>query len=249
MSYPDYSHSAEDHQRALVVVKLIGTQLKSKSYHRLFERISRLQNVRIQGQQRSIWLRYKKSYTTDDNEWGDFQAHRKTMGLVCVGKCSSNTDIEVMTKDYEQMKRYYSSTLYDSRCLLFGVSAEESDSCDDKDSGVGVDKNGTEELSSPSSDVVDACLERFDTKIVGEQNDKLDSIREARQDSRSGVIVYPSTEHCSQLDDHLKEFACSVFWVLESKRLDRSYEKSEKLPLLLAPFERLEGVTIDHEGR
>ncbi|XP_014668848.1 PREDICTED: trafficking protein particle complex subunit 9-like isoform X2 [Priapulus caudatus] len=249
MSVPDYSQSAEDHQCLLVVVKLIGTQIKSKSYHRLFERISRLQHVRIPGQQRSMWLRYRKSYTTDSNEWGDFQAHRKAMGLVCLGKCTSNSDVEALTKDYKEMKRYYSQTLFDSRCLLFGVSAEETDSVDDKDSGVGVDKNGVEELLSPSSDVVGTCLDQLDTKNDSIQDEKRGMVNEARQDSWSGVIVYPSSEHCGQLEEHLKEFACSLFWVLESKVLDRTYEKSDKLPLLMAPFEKSEGVTIDHEGR
>lgn len=41
----------------------------------------------------------------------------------------------------------------------------------------------------------------------------------------------------------------SLFWVLESKRLERSREKLERVSLLLAPFEKKDFVGLDMESR
>lgn len=40
------------------------------------------------------------------------------------------------------------------------------------------------------------------------------------------------------LEQHVADLINSLFWVVESKRLERSREKLEKVSLLLAPFEK-----------
>lgn len=62
-------------------------------------------------------------------------------------------------------------------------------------------------------------------------------------------IVYPGTDNCDQLEHDVKEFLNSLFWILESKRLDRSFEKQDKIPLLTAPFEKKNFVGIDTDTR
>lgn len=62
-------------------------------------------------------------------------------------------------------------------------------------------------------------------------------------------IIYPSIENCEHLEKDLNEFLNSVFWILESKRLDRSFEKQEKVPFLVAPFERRNFVGIDTDTK
>ena len=52
-------------------------------------------------------------------------------------------------------------------------------------------------------------------------------------------VRYESEEQCcEQIEHRLKEFITGLFWVLESKRLDRASEKMDKIPLLMAPFEK-----------
>lgn len=77
---------------------------------------------------------------------------------------------------------------------------------------------------------------------------------ETVQESASGVrpdaVYYKSMEDCDQLEDDVKEFAAALFWVLESKRLDKTNtNRNDKLPLLMAPFERKDIVGIDTETR
>lgn len=62
-------------------------------------------------------------------------------------------------------------------------------------------------------------------------------------------IIYTGTDNCDQLEHDVKEFLNSLFWILESKRLDRSFEKQDKIPLLTAPFEKKNFVGIDTDTR
>ncbi len=51
----------------------VGNQLSPKTFNRLYERVSRLQQVHIPGQQRTVHVKYARSYPLENNEWGDFQ--------------------------------------------------------------------------------------------------------------------------------------------------------------------------------
>ena len=78
---------------------------------------------------------------------------------------------------------------------------------------------------------------------------KVQSSSTPKEANLSHVVFYPSVEECNSLEDKLKDFVASLFWVLESKRLDRSQERLEKLPLLMTPFEKKDLVGIDTESR
>lgn len=62
-------------------------------------------------------------------------------------------------------------------------------------------------------------------------------------------MYYDETDPCIDLESQLTEFINSLFWVLESKRLERSREKLERVSLLLAPFEKKDFVGLDMESR
>lgn len=51
------------------------------------------------------------------------------------------------------------------------------------------------------------------------------------------------------MESQITDFISSLFWVLESKRLERSREKLERVSLLLAPFEKKDFVGLDMESR
>ena len=64
------------------------------------------------------------------------------------------------------------------------------------------------------------------------------------------VLKYGSIDDCSDLEERIQEFVLSLFWVLESKRLDRSYEKSDHPTLLTAPFELRRDASVgDHDSK
>ena len=66
---------------------------------------------------------------------------------------------------------------------------------------------------------------------------------------KSRPFFYKETDSCADLETHLTEFINSLFWVLESKRQERSREKLERVSLLQAPFEKKDFVGLDMESR
>lgn len=199
MSIADYTQTPEDHQAFLVTVKPVGA-VKVRVFARTIDRITSVTYVRLPDNKRGIWLRYKRLVHLENNEWGDFQVHRRVAGLICLGKAASEIELATVYANFDTMKETFRSTLFDSRCFVFGMSEE--------------------------------------------------TVQESASGVRPDAVYYKSMEDCDQLEDDVKEFAAALFWVLESKRLDKTNtNRNDKLPLLMAPFERKDIVGIDTETR
>lgn len=69
--------------------------------------------------------------------------------------------------------------------------------------------------------------------------------------SAANVYVdYETDEQCCEhIKAKIKEFLIGIFWALESKRLDKTREKKEKIPLLMAPCEKKDLVGLDTDTR
>lgn len=68
--------------------------------------------------------------------------------------------------------------------------------------------------------------------------------------SPNEYIQYESDEHCcEQIELRIRQFLTGLFWVLESKRLDRAGDKMEKIPLLMAPFEKKDLIGLDTDTK
>uniref|UniRef100_T1J6X1 Uncharacterized protein n=1 Tax=Strigamia maritima TaxID=126957 RepID=T1J6X1_STRMM len=364
MSYPDYNQSAEDHQCLLVIVKQIGNQLKQKTFNQLYERICRLQYVRVhqdntQGSgSRGIWVCYKRSYPVENNEWGDFQAHRKVLGFISVGKCTNQDELESLCRAHEAAKEKYSSTIIDSRCIVVGYSpdmespsgdssvsveeysntnpesptdqttfrSENSENCCgepvdinlDPDSGVfssplldghdvdggrlstsanlhnglstavrnvmdpasgdpirpdvelkkrghfrnislptspirafvaagGVPKNESLNFSLPPSPTCkrDHVPSSSSSSSIGSSQHNLVTVASLK----SELLFYENMDDFPNLEKDLNEFISFLFYVLDSKRLDKSHEKLDRVPFLFAPCEKKDFVGLNLENR
>lgn len=122
MSHPDYEQFSHDHASLLVLVKHIGSQLKPVVFNKFYERVSKLNSVKVTdstGQIRTIFVRYVKDHPVENNDWGDFQTHRRLIGLVSFGKFDSQQELNEICRIHESLKVKYVSTLFDSRCVLF----------------------------------------------------------------------------------------------------------------------------------
>ncbi|KAK8728604.1 hypothetical protein OTU49_009040 [Cherax quadricarinatus] len=351
MSYPDYCTSPHHHQTLLVLVTQVGSQLKSRSFHKLYDRISRVGHVKVSdsnGSQRPVWVTYRRDYPVENNDWGDFQTHRRVLGIITIGQVGSQSDLNDICKQHESLKVKYSSTLYDSRCIILGLNPDgtmyEADSrgpsrgtspepngeldsgthpvtinghthpthvkkvsagSTDRDSGVyetvsSEDKstefdshadspqglsegmadlkiysnhvNGSDSGSESTSEV--GCCD--DAKIDSPRDLTADSAQDSVHDSahdtsqssiststshssrvslqppsnfKTRALFYPTGDHAVNIESQLQEFISSLFWVLESKRLDKSQEKLERPPLLCAPFERKDFIGLDMDSR
>lgn len=86
-------------------------------------------------------------------------------------------------------------------------------------------------------------LEDSEQKILVDNNMVLPTIFKSRG------FFYAENQACSNLETRITEFIHSLFWILESKRLERTKEKFDKVSLLLAPFEKKDFVGLDMESR
>ncbi|KOX80449.1 Trafficking protein particle complex subunit 9 [Melipona quadrifasciata] len=209
MSHPDYEQTAHDHAALLLLLRPIGTQIKQKTVTRLCERIiktgSRFSVADSTGGTRDILARFVREHPVENNDWGDFQTHRRLLGLITFGKYDNQVELNELCRVHETLKVKYSATLYDSRAILFGP----------------VESNNVHEpptlFSTPSN---------FKTRAV-----------------------FYTDETCPDLETHVMECLNSLFWILESKRLERSREKIDRVSLLLAPFEKKDFIGLDLESR
>lgn len=222
MSHPDYEIQTHHHGCLLVLLRGVGPS-KPRSLQRVFEKVRRINNVKIigkfhplfhknqlktlfldsSGNTRDIWIRYIHDHPVENNDWGDFQTHRRLLGLVTIGKFENQVELNELCRLHESLKVKYSNTLYDSRSILFGPMESE---------------NLEEEFKPPDN---------FKTR----------------------AFFYKENDSCADLDGHITEFANSLFYILESKRLERSREKVDKFSLLQAPFEKRDFVGLDLESR
>nr|XP_002125742.1 trafficking protein particle complex subunit 9 [Ciona intestinalis] len=69
------------------------------------------------------------------------------------------------------------------------------------------------------------------------------------QQRNAAMLQYPDVKTWKTCDIDIEEFLTSVFYVLESKRLHIVGDKSDKLPLLTAPFERQQVSSYDSDSR
>uniref|UniRef100_A0AAX7W2Y4 Trafficking protein particle complex 9 n=1 Tax=Astatotilapia calliptera TaxID=8154 RepID=A0AAX7W2Y4_ASTCA len=122
MSVPDYMQCAEDHQTVLVVVQPVGI-VPEDQFFKIYKRIASVSQVNIRDSQR-ILIRYRHHYLPENNEWGDFQTHRKVVGLISITTCATSKEWPQTAERFHGQKEVYSSTLYDSRLLVFGLSGE-----------------------------------------------------------------------------------------------------------------------------
>ena len=86
---------------------------------------SNLCNDRIKIDNTWLICRYKKFYPSENNEWGEFQAHRKALGIICFARCRDPSELNDLYKFYESVKAQYGNTLYDSRLIVFGLDPNE----------------------------------------------------------------------------------------------------------------------------
>ncbi|XP_076437986.1 trafficking protein particle complex subunit 9-like isoform X2 [Babylonia areolata] len=327
MSLVDYGQTADDHQSLLVLVRPTGSHLPAAAFNRLWERIRALSVVHVQGQGREVAVRYKRFYPRANNDWGDFQAHRKVLGLVSVGRCVDHEEFADLFENYKKVKEDYSSTIINSRLIIFGMNTDGSPlevdqprtaqtphSTHPRSHGNDTDSDpggNSEEVGS--GDTTTAAAPRQDVNNSRDA-EKSDSTRESetpttqaskamgrtdgdggavtilragrdaggskahqegvgsrtgqegegrkggeqrrphsnsltKESTGSEVVFYPSTEHCFDLEDRLKEFVTSLFFVLEGKRLERTFERSDRLMLLCAPFEKKDYIGVDTDTK
>ncbi|GCB70242.1 hypothetical protein scyTo_0012576 [Scyliorhinus torazame] len=123
MSVPDYMQCAEDHQSLLVIVQPVGI-VPEEQFFKIYKKIAVANQINLRDSQRVLYIRYRHHYPPENNEWGDFQTHRKVVGLIAITQCCNAKDWPQTSEKFHLQKEIYGSTLYDSRLFVFGLQGE-----------------------------------------------------------------------------------------------------------------------------
>jgi len=178
------------------------------------------------GLTRSIGVRFTHQYPLENNEWGEFQAHRRVLGVVSVGSCANQIELHELCRLHEAVKNKFVSTLFDSRCVVL---------CEGKENGVEeeIEENGLNEDEEISNETeVDKPPSWFQPS-----------------NHKTRLLQFHGAKYTAALKADIQDFIASLFWILESKRVDWSREGGERSTLLCAPFERKDFVGLDMESR
>ncbi|CAG9788774.1 unnamed protein product [Diatraea saccharalis] len=258
MSHPDYGQHAQHHACLLVLVKGIGGMLKN--FNKLWERIQKVNNIKVtdsSGQVRDIWVRYVRDYPVENNDWGDFQTHRRLLGLITLSKFTNQIELNEVCRVHESLKVKYSNTLYDSRAFMFGPISKKPEQEPETYSVFEDDKTSKENSSlgekfSLPSDQADSLSSAESYPHSASSSTSLPVQEEnftTPSNFKTHAMFYSENDPVPDLEQNVADLINSLFWVVESKRLERSREKIEKVSLLLAPFEKKDFVGLDMESR
>ncbi|XP_026321258.1 protein brunelleschi [Hyposmocoma kahamanoa] len=249
MSHPDYTQQAQHHACLLVLVKGIGGMLKN--FNKLWERIQRVNNIKVtdsSGQVRDIWVRYVRDYPVENNDWGDFQTHRRLLGLITLSKFQNQVELNEVCRVHESLKVKYSNTLYDSRAFMFGPNSNMKKPEQEPESyNIFEDDKCTAGHSISDNEPQDSLTssDSFPQSSTSTQEDNFT----IPSNFKTHAMFYGENDPVTDLEQNVAELINALFWVVESKRLERSREKVEKVTLLLAPFEKKDFVGLDMESR
>ncbi|XP_022123809.2 protein brunelleschi [Pieris rapae] len=260
MSHPDYTQETQHHACLLVLVRGIGGVLKN--FNKLWERIQKINNIKVtdsNGQVRDIWVRYVRDYPVENNDWGDFQTHRRLLGLISISKFTNQVELNEVCRVHESLKVKYSNTLYDSRAFMFGPGNNlKKPEQEPETYSVGLDDEKLAREKSTFSDKISLPSDQIDSLSSTDSFPRSSSSASyslpeenftTPSNFKTHAMFYGENDPVLDLEQHVADLVNSLFWVVESKRLERSKEKLEKVSLLLAPFEKRDFVGLDMESR
>lgn len=202
---------------------------------------------------RDIWVRFVPEHPVENNDWGDFQTHRRLLGLITVGKFDTQPELNELCRIHESLKVKYTQTLFDSRCILFGGSKrlhrKTAGAANGTEAGSPESLNSTSPSTASSSACDSSSLASDTVEAPAADGAQLADLYTTPSNFKSQAFFYPEHDACADLEAQLNDFVHSLFWILESKRLERSREKVDRIVLLQAPFEKKDFVGLDLDTR
>lgn len=235
MSFPEYRQQPEDHSSCIILVRPIGRFLSKESFTQLWEHLNKLETVSVSKDGRALSVRFLLNYPVENNEWGDFQYHRKVLGLICIAQYNENVAGFDLERHYTDLKNLYESTLLDSRLIILGLPRINSQPVVHDSKSTSGSTSNNELLIEPNH------YDHQPNRLNGAANALSDSngLKQLADNisdtTRHGILSYlERDEALSHLHTDLEYMCQSLFYVLDGKRLSATNPP----PILTAPFEK-----------
>ncbi|VDL64513.1 unnamed protein product [Nippostrongylus brasiliensis] len=223
----------EDHQRVTILIRQIGPR-NTTVFNRIVDRLARQRSIQVSDNpKRTFHANFVTSVNAELVRFGELQAHRRVFGLIAVAcaqpstsggparrslslasssteeaalavvehrrrsSLSNGSTIEELRHGYDKVKKDYSNTLVDSRCILLGYDEHD-------------------------------VAEHF---------------------SQREIFHFNRLEESDELETGIREFMRAIYFVLESRRVDQSFEKLEDPPCPNLPEEEKFRVGLEEKEK
>lgn len=212
------------------------------NFSRIYDELKSLKTVFLHAEKKRLHFQFVDNYPTENNEWGDYQYHRKVLGLICIAQHIDAVSIGDLEKFYCDMKNLYDCTLIDSRLVIIGIRR--------------VTSNGVDQVKDDIDEGLVIKTNHFDDGGRGGLPDLLDSCGDAdvladlSELTRKHVLSYHTTDEAvSQIVADVESMCQSMFYILESKRLTAVNGSLRQPSFLSAPFEKSLMLNADLESK
>uniref|UniRef100_A0A914L217 Uncharacterized protein n=2 Tax=Meloidogyne incognita TaxID=6306 RepID=A0A914L217_MELIC len=245
--------SPADHCHVQILVKPIG-QLPSSIFDRLLKKLeNKLCGVEVltsKSIRRLIFPKFIQQVNPNLAKFAEFQAFRKIFGLICIGQYNgfylnssfaSSPNLSPNENNYNQEIR---------RSSVAKMASLEPDCSLKTEDGEGDDK----QTSDPEAKQMNILKQEYQ-KLKQEFNDQLVDSRcvlfgfSSSQNSTE-ILSFPRSDDISLLYDQLeactRDLLRSIYVVLDSKRLDTSFERMDSPPYILLQEEEKYLMGIDN---
>ena len=150
------------------------------------------------------------------------------LGVITVGSCNNQMELAELCRLHEACRSKYNNTVYDTRCVVLCSS---------------------EENNLQQEETVNGDLSKENINEEDPESDEKSPHWFLKHSHKTRLLQYQDNNYQPSLAADLEDFISSLFWILESKRVEATRDNSDRLPLLCAPFERKDFVGLDMESR
>lgn len=212
-------------------------------YRIVLDELNSLETIIIPNDGQTMRLKFRSNYPMENNEWGDFQYHRKVLGLICIARHNENVSLGDLDKFYMDMKYLYDSTLIDSRLVVLGLDKPSSVSPDNvsmvsEDQGIVINPNHYSECGESKPE----------PNLNGRDGDS--ELYKLSEVSRTQLLTYDSvTQARMDIKEDILYLCHSLFFVLESRRLSMINASLRTPAMLMAPGEQEFIHSLDPESK
>jgi len=250
MSYPEYKQRPEDHRSCIVLVSAIGPFNSKENFFQLWDQVNKIDLVAVTKDGRTFSPRFVLNYPVENSEWGDFQYHRKVLGLICIAQYNDQVSGEDLEKQYTDLKNLFDSTLLDTRLVILGIPHKEIlvERTENHNESINGSPQTSDSLVIEPNHYTDQS-NAFNKELPQYGDEELSQVLSDISDvTRRRMLGYMDCDEACRYLNHDIEYMCrSIFYVLESRRLTATNVQLKQPSILTAPFEKSGVISMDLE--
>ncbi|KAJ1354945.1 Trafficking protein particle complex subunit 9 [Parelaphostrongylus tenuis] len=220
--------STDDHQQVTILIRQVGPR-NATVFNRIVNRLARQRSIQVSENPRRIF--HANFVTTVNPElvrFGELQAHRRVLGLIGVACAQPSTSAGSVKKVSSASDDGSTALITERRrsSLAAGATIDEL-------------RNNYEKVKNDySNTLVDSrCI------LLG-----YDEVDVSAYFSSREVLIFHRLEESDELETGIREFMRAIYFVLESKRLDLSFEKMECPPCPVLPEEEKFRIGVENKS-